>query len=248
MLIGELIQRVQSVYSHGVQSDDTRLSNRHIYNALLTARSHILHEEEEKEEQKSLIMGVPYNEWKVQTLPCVELIQTTINECPCLPPVGCSILKSKEKIPKTFFNKDRVHLISVTSIDGGVQYSETTWKAKKYKKGNRYTSHSPDYFLRNEHLYVTWSKGPKVVSVSGIFIDPIEVEEFKSFCDKETGKELRNECISPLDVEFNIEDRYIERLIMLVMTETLNRFMSTEQDVTNNTLEDKKHVPYQRNV
>ena len=35
MKIKEIIQRVQSLYSKGVQSDDTRLSDRHIYNKMV---------------------------------------------------------------------------------------------------------------------------------------------------------------------------------------------------------------------
>ena len=39
MLVKELVQRIQSLYSKGVQSDDTRLSSPHIYNKLITVRS-----------------------------------------------------------------------------------------------------------------------------------------------------------------------------------------------------------------
>ena len=36
MTTGEVIQRIQSLYSKGVQSDDSRLRPRHIYNKLLS--------------------------------------------------------------------------------------------------------------------------------------------------------------------------------------------------------------------
>ena len=42
MIIGDIIQRIQSLYSKGVQSDDTRLKSRHIYNVLITNRNNKL--------------------------------------------------------------------------------------------------------------------------------------------------------------------------------------------------------------
>ena len=44
----ELIQRVQSLYSKGVQSDDSRLTSRHIYNKLTTVRAKLVTEEAKK--------------------------------------------------------------------------------------------------------------------------------------------------------------------------------------------------------
>ena len=42
MTVGDLIQRVQSLYSKGVESDDSRLTRRHIYNKLLSVRSTLI--------------------------------------------------------------------------------------------------------------------------------------------------------------------------------------------------------------
>ena len=36
---------VQSMYSHGVQSDDSRLSGRHIYSKLVSARARLIEKE-----------------------------------------------------------------------------------------------------------------------------------------------------------------------------------------------------------
>ena len=48
MKIGEIAQRVQSLYSRGVESDDTRLMQRHIYNKLLTTRAKLISEQAKK--------------------------------------------------------------------------------------------------------------------------------------------------------------------------------------------------------
>ena len=48
MKIGEIIQRIQSLYSKGVESDDTRLMSRHIYNKLLTVRARLISQDAKK--------------------------------------------------------------------------------------------------------------------------------------------------------------------------------------------------------
>jgi len=42
MKVGEIIQRVQSAYSKGAESSDSRLSRRHIYSIVNTTRSTLL--------------------------------------------------------------------------------------------------------------------------------------------------------------------------------------------------------------
>ena len=91
MIIKEVIQRVQSLYSKGVESDDTRLSSRHIYNKLLTVRAKLF---QEKINKKQFISPYSYSEFN-----CIELIKVPVHECPCVPPLGCCTLRSKYKFP-----------------------------------------------------------------------------------------------------------------------------------------------------
>ena len=53
MKIGEIVTRVQSLYSKGVASDDSRLSNRLIYNKMLTVRSRLIVEQAKKKQRIS---------------------------------------------------------------------------------------------------------------------------------------------------------------------------------------------------
>lgn len=225
MLVGEIIQRIQSLYSKGVQSDDSRLTPRHIYNKMLTVRSKLI-SEEIKKKQKT-------NQWNYQTLPCVELIKAHPDECPCVPPVGCEILRSKYQLPKplTSFN---THMIqSVSSLNGDVIFSEITWNEKKYKNANKYTAKKPDYFIRNNYLYITHRLGLKVISVTGLFEDPIEVDKFPSMC-KENCKDCED-CTSMFDKEFPIDNDMIDTLIELSINELVVLFGQNIEDSTNNT-------------
>jgi len=58
MTIKEIIQRVQSLYSKGVQSDDVRLEDRHIYNKMITVRSKLISQEAKKRQK--------INQWNYQ--------------------------------------------------------------------------------------------------------------------------------------------------------------------------------------
>ena len=125
MLVGELIQRVQSLYSKGAESDDSRLTRRHIYNKLLTVNSTLIFNKLNKRQYIS--------QWNYQTLPCVELILVEGNDCPCVTPIGCQILRTKEKLPKPINSLSGHNLQSVTSIDGSIIFSETSFKGQKWR-------------------------------------------------------------------------------------------------------------------
>lgn len=222
------IQRVQSLYSKGVQSRSSRLSNRNVYYKLISTRSK-LHTNEKKKNQK-------ISQWTYQTLPCIELIDVPMNECPCTLQSGCIILKSKYPIPSimTEFSK---HIIqSVTGMEGKLVLNEINYEDVKYQKGNKYTSQQPDFFLRpvgsGVFIYVTVTSRLSAIAMTALFDDPIEVITFPSYCSSTP------DCISYLDMEFPIDDDQMDALIELAAIELIDRFTSRKQDITNNATDD----------
>lgn len=226
MTIGEIIQRIQSLYSKGIQSDDSRLSSRHIYNKMLSTRSRLITQKANKNQYIS--------QWNYQTIDCIELIIAPQHDCPCIPDIGCNILRTKYKLPKPLLNLNDSLIKSVTSIDGTINYTKTTWENKKYKKGNKYTSSKPDYFIKNNYLYITDRKASRIVTITGLFDDPIEVSNYKTECNnKISHKDLECECI--LDKEFPIDSDLIEPLIDICKEELLVQFSQGIEDITNDT-------------
>lgn len=219
MLIKEAIQRVQSLYSKGVQSDDSRLSARHIYSKLKSSRARLI---KQKLDKNQIISN-----WNTQILPCVEMELAPQHECPCLPPIGCKILKSKYPLPKPLNSRNRQLIIYVTSIDGSTIYAETTWTEKKYKKANKYTANKLDYYIKNDYLYLTHKGGPKVVTVAGVFEDPVEAAGFTSYCEGAIN------CLEPLDSEFPIDEDQTDTLIEMATKELVVLFSQNKEDLTN---------------
>lgn len=223
MLIKELIQRIQSLYSKGVQSDDTRLTNRHIYNKLLSVRSRLVFQKANKKQTIS--------QWNYQTIPCIELIKVPPHDCPCLPPVGCDILRSKYKIPKPISNTSGELIEWVRTIEKSIKIDRISINAVNSQRGNKYASKTPKYFVENEYLYIVTSPGLKVISIRGLFEDPIEVEEFKGYCD--TCIDCPN-CIDYLNTEFPIDEELIEPMLELAANELVILFSRSIEDQTNN--------------
>lgn len=222
MKIKEIIQRVQSLYSKGVQSDDTRLSNRHIYNVLMSVRSTLITQQINKKQGISA--------WNYQTLPCVELVKVPSHECPCIPDIGCEIVRSKYKLPAPL-NGLNGHIIhSVTSIDRKIKFDEVKLNSINYQKGNKYTSSKVNYFIHQGYLYLSTPSKIEVVSVTALFEDPIIASKFINYCDNSN-----NNCIDYLEQEFPLDKDLETTTIQMVSEELIQLFTQMVEDTTNNT-------------
>lgn len=222
MTIKEIIQRIQSLYSKGVQADDTRLSNRHIYNKLKTIRGRLLYE---KINKRQFLASINY-----QVLPCVELVKAPITECPCIPPLGCCIYRTKYPLPKPISGIMNHIIKSVTSLDGNIVYSEITWQDKKYKQYDKYTSHKPDYFISGEYLYVTAKNDTEVIRIELILEDPVEGYSHPMYCPT-----VNDPCIPYYDREFHLDNSMVDAAIELAVQELIGVFNQGIEDSSNNT-------------
>jgi len=225
MTIGNIIDKILTPYEKGIASDDTRASPRFVYSKMLDARNVLINQQQNKTQKVS--------QWVYQTLPCVELIKAPTHECPCLPAVGCTIYKTKYKLPETLVNLDRHLIQSVTSIDGTRDFSETSWEEKQYKSGNRYTANKPDYYIRSGYLYVTQKTGSTLISITGLWTDPLEAYAYPSHCDEcEDGPCY--DCDSVLDKEFLLDAHKIDTLVDMV-NKDMAFFRQGVEDRSSNT-------------
>ena len=229
MLIKEIIQRIQSLYSKGVHSDDSRLSSRHIYNKLLTVRARLISQEAKKKQKIS--------QWNYQTIPCVELIKVPSHDCPCIPPVGCDIFRSKYKLPEPLSGLSGSLIQSITSIDRSIKIDEISINAINSQKGNKYTSKKINYFIQSGYLYISTPTKLKVVSMIALFEDPIEVKKFIGLCG---SCEDCSECIDYQEENFPIDNDLIDTMIELSLIELIQIFSQNTEDLTNNSRDSLK--------
>jgi hypothetical protein len=226
MILGELIQRVQSLYSRGVQSDDTRLSSRHIYNKLLTARNKLLIQKSNKKQ--------PLNSKTFQTLNCVEIVKVDKIECDCLTSSSfCKVYRTKHKIPNILSDIDKMLISSVNTLDNNIKFDLTLQNNVKYKSGNRYTKTKPEFYIKNGYFYFTSNSIPGIIEITAVFENPLEVKNFSQYCNNDKIR-----CLSNLDMEFSIDSDLIEVLIELATKELIIFFKQNSQDISNNAQDD----------
>lgn len=222
MTIKEIIQRVQSLYSKGVQSDDTRLSGRHIFNKLNSTRSLVL-----KRKEKEI------GDSNYQYIDCIEVIKAPIHECPCIPAIGCCFYRTKYKIPALLTDSmGKEMIINLSSLDSNTQFSQWEWKDFKWKKGEKYTQFKPDFFIKNEYIYFTQRKSiqEKVVTLQGLFENPLLAYIFNS-----ENTLCPSECVDYLELEYPLQSSLIDMVIEMVVKELIQIFNSGIEDSTNDT-------------
>jgi len=227
MILGELIQRIQSLYSRGVQSDDTRLSSRHIYNKLITAKNRLL---VLKSNKKQALSSKTY-----QTLNCVEIIKVGKIECDCTTNSSfCKVYRTKHKIPAILSDINKILIRSVNTLDNSLKFDLTSQNNIKYKSGNRYTKFKSEFYIKNGYFYFISDSVPKIVEITAVFENPLEVKNFSQYCNKRK----ESDCSSNLDIEFPIDSDLIETLIESATKELILLFKQNNQDISNNTQDD----------
>lgn len=226
--VRKALQRIQSLYSRGVQSQNTRLSNRHIYNKLKTTRSRVVTQEKNK---KQIISQFTY-----QTLGCVQLTEVPQNECPCTIPTGCMILRTMYPLPSLMTGMDKQLIQSVTGLEGRLILSETNYSNKKHNAGNRFTKNDPNYFIReyqgNNYLYITVNLRLQAISITALFDDPIEAYLYPSLCGNDGY-----DCQNYLDYPFPIDNDLMDGVIQLAATELIQLFGQQKQDLRNDSID-----------
>lgn len=218
----ELIDRVQSLYSKGVSSDDSRLSSRHIYSKLITVRQKLLSQHLKQKKKIS--------DWNFTILPCVELIRVPSHECSCLTNLGCDIYRTKYPLPKIVVDNFKHIIQFVMSIDNGMRIEEISRDQALYLKGNKYTKDKPKYIIENSHLYFPVQKSPGIIKIKFLAENPIEAVNYPSYCGDCTDCD---ECKPYDEIEFPIDGDLIDTLITLSLEELLGVFSKNLEDKAN---------------
>lgn len=228
MKLQEIFQRIQTLYSKGLQSDDSRLSERYIYNQLISSRAYLISQEANKKQYLSPSV--------YQTLSCIELIKVSNNECPCLPINGCEILKSKYKIPTILTNLNGSLIKTISTVDRNQVIDLISINQTRTISGNRYSKDILKCFIEGDYLYIVSNLKIKVVSMVAIFNDPIKAYSFINNCN---DCQDCQDCTNIFELEFPFEEDKITPLIDIV-TKELSYFLQNREDKTNNTSDNLK--------
>lgn len=219
----ELIQRVLSNIYSGVHDDENRITSRHIYSIAKGFRDRILSLQMNKKQEVAA--------HNYQILPCVELMEIPIELCPCVPPSGCTILRSKHEIPETIDSLYGNGIVQVMTLSRK-KITPIKSESLTYVSDNKYTSKSLKYFLEGKYLYIVSSVVIKMVTVQGLFSDVIGAGVFPNACD--TCKDCNSDCQDFLELDFPIDADLEAPLLEMVKAEILSSTRKTEQDGEQN--------------
>ena len=222
MLIAEIIERIQSLYSRGVSSDESRLSDRHVYNKALSVRMQLLAQQIKKKQRIS--------DWNYTVFPCVELIKVPSHECSSLGDLGCDVYRTKFQIPSVMTDANRHYIEFVMSVDSGMKIEEVTRQGVLYLKGNKYTGTKPKYLFENGYLYFPLKKNPGIVKIKLLAEDPLEAHNYPSLCECTDC----DDCLPIYDHSFDIDGDLIEPLIGICVQEIIVIFGQKKEDRASN--------------
>jgi hypothetical protein len=216
MKLRKLLDRFQTLYQGDINTEETPLSDRHIFAVLQSVRNRLL-ADQIKRKQK-------INNSNYTILPCVELVSVPSHECTCLGDLGCNIYRTKYPLPKVLTDNQR-HLIEyVSAVDNSLQITEATRDSFRYVKGNKYTSKASKYIYENNHLYFPLpSSTPKVIRVKFLSEDLVGAFMYPSFCG---GVAVSNSCMPMEELDFTIDGNLEEALVALSKQELLGEMKS----------------------
>lgn len=173
--IGQAVSRVRNVIK--AVKTDAFITDRFIYSLILKYAN--LYIKQELEKGKYMAFSSLY-----KTLPCVDLIAVDKVEACCDIQSGCTIMRTKDKLPDIMSSMNGLMIRSVTSIDGSQDIALTTpltYSRFKGTSGAKYNN-LHYYWPLNGYLYfpdLAWAQ----VKLDALFPGSIASLQCDSVCE-----------------------------------------------------------------
>lgn len=221
--VENILSQIQTEYSKGINSDSSQLSYRYIYSKTLGIRARLI---SQKSKNKQSISDSSYS-----IFPCLQIVQVKPSDCPFLPPIGCTVARSKYKLPKIIsdYNSELVkHVGSIAPVDGSfIEFTRVDKKNLRYQKGSKFASSMHRYYIHDDYLFLISKNIPSYVELVAVTYDPFEAEKFNIItCDIE-------DCITPYEIDFKIDWELVNPLTVMVAETILTLFGSNSRNDRN---------------
>ena len=156
------------------------------------------------------------------TIRCLGLQKDNIIKCDIVEFRRCSdLMKSKEKLPDLLYSRYGNSIISVTTVDGMIEYLPITlskYRLNKKRPHSKYVTQKY-YYIQDGYLYLPDSE-IEVVDVTLITLDTETVDEISECQEGDC-------CKSVWEREFICSDKMLE----IVIRETLQEITSTFKQI-----------------
>ena len=222
MKINEAISRLRVILKNGIASAGNTLSSRFLYSILKTLRT--------KRIRQKLDSYFYLSPFYYSTIECLPLELGKFNDCPCFTN-DCFILRSKYKIPKIMSTRNKLAIKSVTNLNGMI-ISESTPTKEEYKKYTRTKKDELSYFIHNNYLFIKGSTTLKVISITAIFENPLDLASINA-CDP-NGIQLDVCIYDPTKEDFPIDEDLFDDVENMALEKLVKTMMKMPEDNENN--------------
>lgn len=215
--IGQAVSRVRNVIK--AVKTDAFITDRFIYSLILKYSDMYIKQELDK--GRSQMLNPLY-----KTLPCVDLVEVNKVEA-CCDIAGCTIFRTKDKLPKIMTNITGLLVRSVTSIDGSTLVNRTepsTYQQLIKTSGAKYNK-TKYYWFINDYMYFPNLGWPQV-KIDALFTGDIS----KFLCD------------SPCSLIQNVASPIPEHLYALIEQGVLKDLGMSTQVPTDAATSDKQSI------
>jgi hypothetical protein len=216
----KLIFDILNIVRGGVQSDDEPISENQVSFWIDNTRAKLIRQDLEKHRS--------VNPELIQVI-CDEVIEVDGSECGCVT-AGCTILRSKNKIPSTIelYHKNLLMRVGPVTV-GSTPFSLITHQQAQFSGNNKYTRHITKAFFHNGYIYIIGDSDKLAllehISIHGVFEYPEEASSF-STCGDEP-------CYTN-DSPYPISAHMIETLKEMIITTNIKVIVSSSTDKSNN--------------
>lgn len=221
MLVKELVAHITGILSHGPKASDSKISERQVYFILKFLRAKLI---KQKADKYNYISDFNY-----QSLECLPLVLAPDGECECYDN-GCKVLKSEWKIPRIIVNRNQLMLKGIFTQAGVEIFPATEQELKRYKysktKLGKFT-----YEIKNGYLYVRGTERLKVIKLTAIFEDPLDIN-IEGACGQDTV------CFDPDITDFPIDLELVDTINKMTYEEIFNVMMKVPNDMERNAEDD----------
>lgn len=210
----EIVYNIKNIKFGGLQSGDNKLSDRQVAFIVDYVRANLLKKDQEEELAKGNID-------LFQTLSPIELVKVDkADACDAL--VGCTILRSKDKIP-SYLRMGSISTLTNKPIP------RTTFNKAYWEQYSKFAGIGIRTYMKDDYVYVEGNNRLKYLKVRAIFESPQAVQE----CNIDLCKEKKD----PLEFEYPLPLHLLRRLTEIIRTGEMSDFVSHIQleDTANNT-------------
>lgn len=197
-------------------TDDTLFTDEFIAGLLLSCRNAVYNMEIMNKKKK--LSRFSYNSF------CVSLEKDAFHDCSCIPAsLGCKVLRSKIKLPKTLISPSGSLLMSVYTINGArIEYKR--FLDRKLLSTHPVTAKKITYDIIDDYLVLFGNLDLVVVKVDGVWENPFDLSKIED-CTNNTI------CWNPLESEFPMEG-----IFTILVYEMVLKFMGvrTKEDESEN--------------